>query len=237
MIFIAQLPLVPRMNWPLLPSGGEADDNLRPTALMLGVFPLSLVQSNYHVVTNGVDGVHPATVVRNGETNEVVVVTNRTRSAGSDFHPVPLSCAMNAVSIIGVFSAFSLFFLWLLMLCAEKSVHPFRRVRQGCRRLPVWEKTLLSIFVGMWIAFASVKECGTNGANQVECDTNTVMQLEGGPNVLGGVVQGRARSPSAPQGVANGESNDPALRCVRRGIRAGCCQVVAGENRKTMLWM
>ena len=60
----------------------NVDDDLRPTALMLGVFPLSLVQSNYPVVTNGVDGVHPATVVRNGETNEVVVVTNRTRSAG-----------------------------------------------------------------------------------------------------------------------------------------------------------
>ncbi len=58
----------------------NADDGLRPTALMLGVFPLSLVQSNYPVVTNGVDGVHPTTVVRNGETNEVVVVTNRTRS-------------------------------------------------------------------------------------------------------------------------------------------------------------
>ena len=58
----------------------NADDGLRPTALMLGVFPLSIVQSNYPFVTNGVDGVHPTTVVRNGETNEVVVVTNRTRS-------------------------------------------------------------------------------------------------------------------------------------------------------------
>ena len=88
---------------------------------------------------------------------------------------------MNAVSIIGVVSAFSLVFLWLLMLCAEKGVHPFRRVRQGCRRLPVWEKTLLSIFVGVWIAFASVKD-GTNGVNQVEGETNTVTQVEGGTN-------------------------------------------------------
>ena len=122
---------------------------------------------------------------------------------------------MNAVSIIGVASAFGLVFLWLLALCAEKGVHPLGRVRQGFRRLPMWERTLILIFLSVWIAFAGTKD-GTNGVDQVEGETNAVTQVEGGTNVLGGAVQGRARSPSAPQGTANGESNGQALRRVRR---------------------
>ena len=86
---------------------------------------------------------------------------------------------MNAVSIIGVVSAFCLVFLWLLMLCAEKGVHPFLRVRQGCRHLPAWEKALLSIFVGVWIVFASVKD----GTNQME---NVELKMENG--VRGGSI-------------------------------------------------
>ena len=122
---------------------------------------------------------------------------------------------MNAVSIIGVASAFGLVFLWLLALCAEKGVHPLGRVRQGFRRLPMWERTLILIFLSVWIAFAGTKD-GTNGVDQVEGETNAVTQVEGGTNVLGGAVQGRARSPSAPQGAANGESNGQALRRVQR---------------------
>ena len=88
---------------------------------------------------------------------------------------------MNAVSIIGVVTVFGLVFLWLLALCAEKGVRPFRRVRQGCRRLPGWKKALILIFVSVWIAFAGTKD-GTNGVDQVEGDTNTVTQVEGGTN-------------------------------------------------------
>lgn len=47
---------------------------------------------------------------------------------------------------------------------------------------------------------------GTDDVTQVEGGTNAVMQTEGGINVLGGSVQGRARSPSAPQRVANGNN-------------------------------
>lgn len=56
---------------------------------------------------------------------------------------------------------------------------------------------------------------GTDDAG-TKPSTNDVSQVEGGTNVLGGVIQGRARSPSAPQRVANEESNGPALRRVRR---------------------
>ena len=122
---------------------------------------------------------------------------------------------MNAVSIIGVVTAFGLVFLWLLVLCAEKGIQPLGRMRRGVRRLPGWKKVLILIFVSVWIAFAGTKE-GTNGVDQVEGETNTVTQVEGGTNVLGGGVQGRARSPSAPQGAANGESNGQAFRRVRR---------------------
>ncbi len=96
---------------------------------------------------------------------------------------------MNAVSIIGVITAFSLLFLSLLALCAERGVHPLCRVRGGFGCLPVWEKTLLSIFVSAWIVFAGIKD-GTNGVDQTEGDTNMVKQVDGGTNVLGG-VQGR----------------------------------------------
>ena len=91
---------------------------------------------------------------------------------------------MNAVSLIGVVSAFGLVFLWLLALCAEKGIHPPSRVRDGFGRLPVWEKMLLSLFVGAWLVFASEKNDGTNGVNQVEGDTNMVMQVEGGTNQM-----------------------------------------------------
>ena len=128
---------------------------------------------------------------------------------------------MNAVSIIGVASAFGLVFLWLLALCAEKGVHPLGRVRQGFRRLPMWEKILLSLFVGGWLVFASEKNDGTNGVSQVEGGTNTVTQVEGGTNVLGSIVQGRVRSPSAPQRMANGEFNGQALRSVQRTRPSG----------------
>ena len=57
---------------------------------------------------------------------------------------------------------------------------------------------------------------GTNDVTQVEGGTNTMTQTEVSTNVLGGAVQGRVRSPSAPQRVANGESNGLALRRVRR---------------------
>ena len=57
---------------------------------------------------------------------------------------------------------------------------------------------------------------GTNDVSQVEGSTNAVTQTEGSTNVLGGAVQGRARSPSAPQRVANGENNCPSIRRVRR---------------------
>ncbi|MCQ2394310.1 MAG: hypothetical protein MJ249_08480 [Kiritimatiellae bacterium] len=90
---------------------------------------------------------------------------------------------MNAVTIVGVVSAFGLVFLWLLALCVEKGVYPFRRVRHGFSCLPAWEKALLSIFVGVWIAFASVKD-GTNGVSQVEGGTNVVTQVEGTNTVV-----------------------------------------------------
>ena len=56
---------------------------------------------------------------------------------------------MNAVSIVRVVSVFGLVFLWLLSLCAEKGVHPLGRVRQGFRRLPMWERTLILIFLSV----------------------------------------------------------------------------------------
>ena len=56
----------------------------------------------------------------------------------------------------------------------------------------------------------------TNDVTQVEGGTNTMTQTEVSTNVLGGAVQGRARSLSAPQRVANGEYNGLALRRVRR---------------------
>ena len=88
---------------------------------------------------------------------------------------------MNVVSIIGVVLAFGLLFLSLVALCARKGMFPLSRVRSGFGRLPVWEKILLSLFVGGWLVFASEKNDGTNGVNQVEGDTNMVMQVEVAP--------------------------------------------------------
>ncbi len=74
------------------------------------------------------------------------------------------------------------------------------------------------IIGGMVVTNTRYAAAKTNDTQQVggglSC-TNDVGQVEGGTNVLKGVVQGRARSPSAPQGMANGESNGPALRRVR----------------------
>ncbi len=139
---------------------------------------------------------------------------------------------MNAVSIIGVVAAFCLVFLWLRALCAEKGVHPLRRVRKGFRRLPGWKKALILIFVSVWIAFAGTKD-GTNGVDQVEGGTNTVTQVEGGTNVLGG-VQGRARIPAVPQSEANGESDGQDLRRVRRTRPTSMASIT--NNDIAQLW-
>ena len=71
------------------------------------------------------------------------------------------------------------------------------------------------IFGGMTVTSVHVAGAKTNDTQQVGGDlsnTNDIGQVEGTTNVLRGVVQGRARSPSAPQGTANDESNDQALR-------------------------
>ncbi len=65
---------------------------------------------------------------------------------------------MNALSIVGVSAVFSLLVLSVLCLCVEKGFHPLRgRVREF-RRLPLFEKLLVLAFVGVLVAYASVKE-------------------------------------------------------------------------------
>ena len=88
---------------------------------------------------------------------------------------------MSAITGIGVILAFSFVFLSLLLLIGT-GAYSLRRKYQRFHRLPVWEKSLISIFVGAWIAFASVKNGGTNGVNQIDGETNTVTQVEGGIN-------------------------------------------------------
>ncbi len=88
---------------------------------------------------------------------------------------------MIAASIASVIAVYGVVFLSLLALYVEKGRRPFRQARRGLRRLPAWEKTFLALFVGVWIAFANIKE-GTNGVDQVEGDTNTVTQIEGNTN-------------------------------------------------------
>ncbi len=89
---------------------------------------------------------------------------------------------MSVITCIGVILAFSFVFLSLLLFFIGTGTYPFRREHQAFRRLPVWEKSLISIFIGVWIAYASVKEGGTNGVNQVGGETNVVIRVEGGTN-------------------------------------------------------
>ena len=74
------------------------------------------------------------------------------------------------------------------------------------------------IFGGMVVTSVHVAGAKTNDTQQVCGDlsnTNDIGQVEGTTNVLRGAVQGRARSPSAPQGTANVESNVLSLRRIQ----------------------
>ncbi|MCQ2392986.1 MAG: hypothetical protein MJ249_01755 [Kiritimatiellae bacterium] len=68
---------------------------------------------------------------------------------------------------------------------------------------------------------------GTDGAG-TKPGTNDVSQVEGGTNVLNGVVQGRARIPAAPQCGVNMENNGQALRRSRSLRPTGMADVTQG---------
>ena len=91
---------------------------------------------------------------------------------------------MNALSIVGVSAVFSLLVLSVLCLCVEKGFHPLRgRVREF-RRLPLFEKLLLSAFaasrgsqsnrhlIGLHVdsPTGAWPVCLTFGDRQVMCD-------------------------------------------------------------------